>query len=157
MQHNHFTHRRRFGMESINPFHFNRSLLLLHSPFLFLSAQEFNMSSMLGSFCLPNETIIDLHRVPYCPNSYNGQPNVDTSPSDLDSNNSNDDGTEKFRRISTESYVRQLRRDNSAAGESAADQFDYTDRKIIEQEFPKIEFDQCFVVTDKSLYLIEFK
>lgn len=120
---------------------------------------DFNMSSMLGTFSLPNETIIDLHRVPYCLNSYYGQTNADTSPSDLDSNNSYDDGTEKFRRISTESYVRQMRRDSAGAASASAppDQFEYNDRKIIEHEFPLIEFDKCFVVTDKSLYLIEFK
>lgn len=82
--------------------------------------------------------------------------NADVSPSDLDSNNSNEDNTEKFRRISTESYVRQMRRDNAPLAANS-DQFDYSDRKIIEHEFPNIELDKCFVVTDKSLYLIEFK
>lgn len=111
---------------------------------------------MLGSFCLSNETVIDLHRVPYCQISYSNHINsADASPSDLDSNVSYEDSPEKYRRISTESYVRQMRRDSSGGNNEQI--FDYNDRKIIEHEFPTIELDKCFVVTDKSLYSIEFK
>lgn len=107
---------------------------------------------MLGQFSFPNEVIIDIHRVPYCPINYSSQ-NPDGSSSDLDSNNSNEENPEKYRRISTESYVRQMRRDSSGNSEQM---FDYNDRKIIEK-FPIIELDKCFVVTDKSVYLVEFK
>lgn len=112
---------------------------------------EFNPWSMLGQFPLPNETIIDMHRVPHCPMIYDNDENADGSPSDLDSN---DGSPEKYRRISTESYVRQMRRDNNGKNEQM---LDYNDRKIVIHDFPMIELDKCFVVSNKSLYLIEFK
>lgn len=35
--------------------------------------------------------------------------------------------------------------------------FDDTDRKVLRNEFPKVIFDRCLVVTDKNVYSIELR
>lgn len=110
---------------------------------------EFNPNSMLGQFPLPDDKVIDMHWVPHCAMNCDNDENADGSPSDLDSN---DGSPEKYRRISTESYVRQMRRDDKNE-----QMLDYNDRKIIVHDFPTVEMETCFVITNKSLYSIEFK
>ena len=35
--------------------------------------------------------------------------------------------------------------------------FDESDRKVLRNEFPKVTFDKCLVVTDKNVYSIELR
>lgn len=38
-----------------------------------------------------------------------------------------------------------------------AQKFTDADRKVMRNEFPKVTFDKCLVVTDKNIYCVELK
>lgn len=120
---------------------------------------------MLGLFKLENEAILDIHRVPFHLMEYEQQ----TATEDLETSQEPDgnaqgaqSGSLQVPKITVQSYVGkyqkghddQIKRSNVSMSEQF---FDLEDRKVFEHEFPAIELDKCFVVTNQSLYCIELK
>lgn len=116
---------------------------------------------MLGLFSLPDEHIIDIHRIPFHPNYKDSEQYVDGVESGTD--NETDPMTKNSVRtiqqptITTQNYANQQQDERRGSLTDTDKFFDLDDRKVIEHEFPTIELDRCMVVTDHSLYLIEFK
>lgn len=116
---------------------------------------------MLGMFSFPNENIIDIHRIPCCEST--SLPTIEVTTE----NNQNQvpTGTTNIGerpyiqqpRVTTQNYTETFSKDKRK--ESLTDDndfFDIDDKNVLEHIFPIIPLDQCLVVTDRSLYMIEF-
>lgn len=124
--------------------------------------QDFNASSMLGMFKFPDEQIIDIHRVPF------GEPSLipfievtsenNQNPIPIGTTNIGERPIIQQPKITTQNYVETYSKDKQRK-DSIADEnefFDIDDKSVLEHVFPAVEMDQCLVVTDRSLYMIEF-
>lgn len=128
------------------------------------------MSSMLGIFPFRNETIIDVHRVPNTQNDAipfnvvnNGSDANDENPVLIGTINTNDRPMIHQPKISTKNYVQIYKQDkpstskNNHTEENTEDFFDANDKSVVEHVFPALEYEQCLVITNQSVYLIELK
>lgn len=119
---------------------------------------------MLGIFPFPEEKIVDIHRVPFSQAS--SVPSIEvtsetnTNPVPIGTTNIGDRPIIQQPRVTTHNYAETFSKDKSqrkgSAGEDC-DHFDLDDKSVLEHVFPSIELDQCLVVTDRSLYMIEMK
>lgn len=111
---------------------------------------------MLSIFPLPDEDIVDIHRAPFRPNVTH----YDNVGFGCEQNNDAADSSNvtHFRsKITAQNYLNhQLEQQHGCTG-NAESLFDFDDRRVIEHEFPIIDLDKCIVVTNRSLYFIEFR
>lgn len=119
---------------------------------------------MLGIFPFPDEKIIDIHRIPF------GQPSsgpyieitseTNQNPVPIGTSNIGERRMIQQPKVSTQNYAelfskdKQSQRKESIGAESEF--FDLDDKSVLEHNFPTIELDQCLVVTDRSVHVIEF-
>lgn len=122
---------------------------------------------MLGLFPFPDEKIVNVHRVSN--SSITGHPssaapvieitsetNQITVP--IGTTNVGERPVIQQPRITTQNYVETFSKDHAQRKDSSIEDsnfFDLDDKSVLEHCFPTIELDQCLVVTDRSLYMIE--
>lgn len=123
--------------------------------------QDFNASSMLGMFSFPDEKIIDIHRIPY--SQANSVPSIEVTaennqnPVPIGTTNVAERTIIQQPKISTQNYAETFSKDKQKDVSTNENEFfDIDDKSVLEHVFPSIELDQCLVVTDQSLYMIEF-
>lgn len=114
---------------------------------------------MLSLFPLVDENIVDIHRAPFRPiathfdqrrdHDYGCEPNNEAA----DASN----GTFSQPKITTQNYVNHQMGQPNGKNSNNETLFDFDDRRVIEHEFPVIDLDKCIVVTNRSLYFIEFR
>lgn len=113
----------------------------------------------MSLFPLPDEIIIDLHRAPFRPIDHGQDNDVDYGCEQTNDAVHLSNATVLHPKITTQNYVNhqveqhQQRKKNGNTGSL----FDFDDRRVIEHEFPIINLDKCIVVTNRSLYFIEFR
>lgn len=131
---------------------------------------EYDLSSMLALFPFHNETIVDVHRMP------NNQPDVvpynvvndgtelnDENVTLIGTINSGERQTIPQPRVSSRNYAQNYRKSKQATSKKATDDndadnfFDMDDKHVVEHNFPTLEYEQCLIVTDQSVYVIEMK
>lgn len=126
---------------------------------------------MLGLFPFQNETIINIHRIPDNQAdtiSYNvvnnGTENSDENVALIGTVNSSERPTIPQPKVLTRNYLQNYQKDkksNSMAKskneDSDYDFFDGDDKNVVEHVFPTIEYEQCLIVTDRSVYTIQLK
>lgn len=117
---------------------------------------------MLGVFKFPDEQIIDIHRVPF------GQPSFipfievtcenNQNPIPIGTTNIGERPIIQQPRVTTQNYAEIYSKDKQCKENTAEENelFDIDDKSVLEHVFPLVEMDQCLVVTDRSLYMIEF-
>lgn len=128
---------------------------------------EFKSSSMLGFFPFPDEKIINIHRVSTSPLSTSA-PVIEVTSSESTNRVTVPLGTTNIAerpmiqqpRVSTQNYAETFSKDRSQHNKDDGNIddpnfFDLDDKSVLEHTFPTIELDQCLVVTDRSLYMIE--
>lgn len=109
----------------------------------------------MGSFKFPDEIIQDIHRVPFYP--------VNESLSDIDIDNcdtiDSSTNTVPFRqpKIATRNYVTNTPNIRVSSNINDEHLFTLDDRSVIEHRFPIIYLDKCAIVTNKSVYFVEFR
>lgn len=100
---------------------------------------EFSERSVLGSFKFPaEERILNIFQF----TSVEREPNCDTS----------NDGSNEVDIKST--YSKYLNYQSKVKGGS---KFDESDRQVLKNEFPRVIFNKCLVVTNRAVYCIEMK
>lgn len=117
---------------------------------------------MLGSFPFPNEKIIDIHRIPYSQAA--SVPTIEVTaennqnPVPIGTTNIAERPIIQQPKVSTRNYAETFSKDKQQKDGSTDENefFDIDDKSVLEHVFPSIELDQCLVVTDTSLYMIEF-
>lgn len=116
---------------------------------------------MLGLFQFEDEIIVTIYRVPFHLVEHK-QPSAEALDNSLEPDG-NTQGTQsasfQLPKITVQNYVTKHRKiDDDPLKKSNPEQFfDLDDRKVFEHEFPTIELDKCYVVTNHSLYCIELK
>lgn len=117
---------------------------------------------MLGLFQFEDEVIVSIHRVPFHLIEYEQHP----SGEDLEHTLEHDGNTQGIQsasfqipKITVQNYVSKHKKtvDDPIKKLKTEPFFDFDDRKVFEHEFPVIELDKCYVVTNHSLYCIELK
>lgn len=121
----------------------------------------------MSFFPFPDETIIDIHRAPFRPiekHLDHGRHNINDNDCGCEHNNDADDSSNAAfaqPKITTQNYVNhqreQRRQQQQGKNSNTENIFDFDDRCVIEHEFPIIDLDKCIVVTNRSLYFIEFR
>lgn len=122
---------------------------------------------MLGLFPFPDEKIIDIHRVPSTennPHSIYYNENTAKGPSEENpapaTTHLVDRHSIEQPKVSTKNYIESYSKNQIPQRKSSVydggEYFTLDDRKVVEHIFPTIELDQCMVVTNRSLYQIEF-
>lgn len=121
------------------------------------------MSSTLGLFSFPDEKIIDIHRVPFSQTSSNPLIEVTSetneNPAPTGTTNVGERPVIQQPRVTTHNYAGVYSQNNAMQSDEASDEhefFNLDDKSVLEHNFPTIELDQCLVVTNRSLYVIEF-
>lgn len=118
---------------------------------------------MLGLFPFPDEKIVNIHRVSCSPSTsapfieITSETNQITVP--LGTTNIGERPMIQQPRVTTQNYAETFSKDRSQRKDSNIedpDFFDLDDKSVLEHTFPAIELDQCLVVTDRSLYMIDF-
>lgn len=127
---------------------------------------------MLGLFPFQNETIINIHRIPDNQAdtiSYNvvnnGTENNDESVVPLIGTViPNERATIPQPKVLTRNYLQIFQKDNKSNSTNKTkredpddDFFDGNDKSVVEHVFPTLEYEQCLIVTDQSVYTIELK
>lgn len=117
---------------------------------------------MLGMFKFPDEQIVDIHRVPFSQPSSVPFIEITTennqNPIPIGTTNIGERPIIQQPRVTTQNYVEIYSKDKQRK-DSIGDEnefYDIDDKSVLEHVFPAIEMDQCLVVTDQSLYMIEF-
>lgn len=117
---------------------------------------------MLSLFPLSDEIIIDIHRAPFRPitSHLDHDRDNDIVYYDCEQNNDslNSDKTFSKSKITTQNYANHQIEQQQLRGKNGKTEslFDFDDRRVIEHEFPIIDLDTCIVVTNRSMYFIEF-
>lgn len=120
---------------------------------------------MLGIFSFPHENIVDIHRIP-CNESPSSVPSIEVTSEN--NQNSVPIGTTNIGerpfvqqpKVTTKNYAETFSKDKQSKESittEGTEFFDIDDKSVLEHIFPTIPLDQCLVVTDRSLYMIEFK
>lgn len=151
----------RIGEDSVNKNGRCSILPFEYQKFSFIF-KEFNQASMLSLFLLPDENIIDIHRAPFrpCDTHIGRDDGIDYG---YERNNHTVDqtsnATSEHRKITAKNYVNYQSEQHQRRGKNGNTEhlFDFDDRRVIEHEFPIIDLDKCIVVTDRSMYFIEFR
>lgn len=123
--------------------------------------KEFNESSILSLFPLPDEIIVDIHRAPFRPSATHFEkcPEDERDPDYIceqkNGGGGSSNATVSLQKISAQNYVNQ--RHKYEKNGNTENLFDFDDRRVIEHEFPIIDLDKCIVVTNRSVYFIEFR
>lgn len=116
---------------------------------------------MLGIFPFPDEKIVDIHRIPF------GQPSTgphieitsetNQNPVPIGTSNIADRRVIQQPKVTTQNYAETYSKDKRKESLGAdIEYFDLDDKCVLEHVFPAIELDQCLIVTDRSVYVIEF-
>lgn len=116
---------------------------------------------MLSLFPFVDEIIVDIHRAPFRPiaTHFDHSRGIDIDYG-CESNNEaaeSSDATFSRPKITTQNYVSHQGGQSHAKSSKPDNLFDFDDRRVIQHEFPIIEMDKCIVVTNRSLYFIEFR
>lgn len=119
---------------------------------------------MLGMFSFPNEKIIDIHRIPYSQASFVPLIEVTSennqNPVPIGTTNIGERPVIQQPKVTTQNYAETFSKDKQQQQKESTTEeiefFDIDDKSVLEHIFPSIELDQCLVVTDSSLYMIEF-
>lgn len=120
---------------------------------------------MLGVFSFPGEKIVDIHRIPFSQATPFSMIEVTSetnpNPVPIGTTNIGERPVIQQPRTSTQNYAEMFSKDKSprkgSVAEETHDFFDLDDKSVLEHIFPSIELDQCLVVTDRSLYMIELE
>lgn len=120
---------------------------------------------MLGVFSFPGEKIVDIHRIPFSQATSFSMIEVTSetnpNPVPIGTTNIGERPVIQQPRTSTQNYAEMFSKDKSprkgSVAEETHDFFDLDDKSVLEHIFPSIELDQCLVVTDRSLYMIELE
>lgn len=120
---------------------------------------------MLGVFSFPGEKIVDIHRIPFSQATSLSMIEVTSetnpNPVPIGTTNIGERPVIQQPRTSTQNYAEMFSKDKSprkgSVAEETHDFFDLDDKSVLEHIFPSIELDQCLVVTDRSLYMIELE
>lgn len=114
-------------------------------------------------FPLPDETIIDIHRAPFRPIAKNLDHGRQTNAGDDCDPNTSSRATcsGSQTKITTQNYMNyqtdQQEQQKKIKDSNTENLFNFDDRCVIEHEFPLIDLDKCIVVTNRSMYFIEFR
>lgn len=133
--------------------------------------QEYDTSSMLGLYPFQNETIINIHRMPDNQAdtiSYNvvnnGTENGDENVALIGTVYPGERSTIPQPKVLTRNYLQSYQRDNKSNSKNKTkneepddDYFDGDDKNVVEHVFPTLEYEQCLIVTDRSVYTIQLK
>lgn len=123
---------------------------------------------MLGLFPFRDETIINIHRVPndqmdaISYNVMNSGNDGNDDPILIGTQNQGERSAIQQPKVSTKNYAQVYKMDKQSNPkpnnvENDEDFFDSDDRNVVEHMFPSIEYEQCLIVTDRNVYLIELK
>ncbi|XP_053684865.1 uncharacterized protein LOC128734607 [Sabethes cyaneus] len=107
---------------------------------------DFNEHAMLAMFTFPDETILNIHQVRTL--EANGESN-EADESKPSAQHDSADARSIFQKSAVSNYLkmqRSLRMDKK---------LETTESQVMVDEFPRVEFDNALVVTDKNLYRIE--
>lgn len=119
---------------------------------------------MLGLFSFPDEKIVSIHRVS-CGSVPSTAPVIEITTETnqvtvpMGTTNIGERPIIQQPRVTTQNYVEAFSKDRSQRKDSSIEDpnfFDLDDKSVLEHTFPAIDLDQCLVVTDRSLYMIEF-
>lgn len=118
---------------------------------------------MLGLFQFPDEQIINIHRIPF--NQPSSIPLIEVTsenhhnPMPIGTTNVGERIIIQQPKVTTQNYQSIFSADKQRNNEFTAndsDFFNIDDQSVLEHVFPTIELDQCLIVTNRSLYMIEF-
>lgn len=118
---------------------------------------------MLGIFSFPDEQIVDIHRIP-CSQPLSHVPFIEVTseniqnPVPIGTTNIGERPVIQQPRVTTQNYAENYSKDKQQKESTTPENefFDIDDKSVLEHIFPTIELDPCLVVTDRSLYMIEF-
>lgn len=126
---------------------------------------------MLGLYSFQNETIINIHRMPDNQAdtiSYNvvnnGTENGDENVALIGTVYSGERSTIPQPKVLTRNYLENYQKDKKSNSKNKTkneepddDFFDGDDKNVVEHVFPTLEYEQCLIVTDRSVYTIQLK
>lgn len=124
---------------------------------------------MLALFPFQNETIINIHRIPDNQAdtiSYNvvnnGTENSDENVPLIGTVNPSERSTIPQPKVLTRNYLQNYQKDKKSNSKNQIkneqpddDFFDEDDKNVVEHVFPTLEYEQCLIVTDRSVYTIQ--
>lgn len=108
---------------------------------------EFNERALMGSFKFPlDEKILNIFRMKTFPDK------IDDREAETTNNTNNNEVEMKS------TYSKYLNYNNSSNSKKKNSIFDeFADSKVLKNEFPKVVFEKCLIVTSKGVYCVELK